>query len=408
VSKLNGERISDPIADDLKPALSPERVDRVWQSISAARAGGAARSRAPRVMRSPVFALAAAASVMVAGLVLVRELSDPVALPSAPVAPLMRADGRAIDVLAPSQAAVSLPLSDGSELWVDKDAVLAPLDVSDRSVVLHLVRGRTRFAVKPGGPRRWVIEAGDASVEVVGTRFTVERDSRGVQVRVEEGKVLVRSGALPDGLVRLAAGEQVRVPKSALATATGAASAPSGEAPPTQAAEIIDDTGLLEQAVPPSDQTPAPTPLPKRAAVQPPPPPAPAPDADALLAIADDARVARDYRSAIEALDRVIREHRNDTRAKLAAFTIGRIRDEQFHDLAGATLAYESALALGLSGSLAEDCYWRLLRVLDAQAQEGRVPRARVAQTAQQYLQLYPKGKYAEETRRHLEGEITP
>jgi len=405
VSKLDNERISDPIAKDLKPALSPERVDRLWQGISTARAGRVAPSRAPRMMRSPVFALAAAASVMVAGLVLVRELTEPAALPSSQAAPLKRADGRAIEVLAPSQAAVSLPLTDGSELWVDKGAVLAPLDVSDRSVVLHLVRGRTRFAVKPGGPRRWVIEAGDASVEVVGTRFSVERDSRGVQVRVEEGTVLVRSGALPDGLVRLVAGQHVHVPKATLAV-PAAALAPSGEAQAAPPVEIIEETALVAPTAPPSQPPSAP----KRVAAQPVPVPPPAPpplDADALLAIADDARVARDYRSAIEALERVIREHRGDTRAKLAAFTIGRIRDEQFHDLAGATLAYESALALGLSGSLAEDCYWRLLRVLDAQAAEGRVPRAHVAQAAQQYLQRYPKGRYAAEARRHLEGEAT-
>lgn len=398
MSNLDSERISDPIADDLRPALSPERVDRVWQDISASRSG------APRVVRSPVFALAVAASVMLAGFVLVRGLTEPAASPRGQVMPLKRADGRAIDVLAPSQAAVSLPLSDGSELWVDKGAVLAPLDVSDRSVVLHLVRGRTRFAVRPGGPRRWVIEAGDASIEVVGTRFSVERDNRGVQVRVEEGNVLVRSSALPDGLVRLAAGEQVRVPK-ATPPVTAAVPSPSSATPVTATTEIIEDTAPLELVAAPSQPAPAP----KRTATQrsQAPTAAPALDADALFAIADDARVGRDYRGAIEALDRVIREHRSDTRAKLAAFTIGRIRDEQFQDLAGASLAYESALALGLSGPLAEDCFWRLLRVLDAQAAQGRVPQARVAQTAQQYLQRYPKGKYAAEAGRHVEGGAT-
>jgi transmembrane sensor len=391
VSKLDSERIPDPIGDDLKPAFSPERIDRVWQDISAARSGRAVQGRESRVLRSPLFALAAAAGVMLAGFVLIRELTEPASTPSVQAAPLTRADGRALDALAPKQAALELPLSDGSQLWVDKGAVLAPLDISDRSVVLHLVRGRTRFLVKPGGPRRWVIEAGDASVEVVGTRFSVERDERGVSVQVEEGKVLVRSGALPDGLVRLAAGEHVRVPKAA------------------PAPEIIEDTTALEPvapAAPPSnDAQPPPAPAPKRAASQP--APAPAPDAAALFAIADDARVAGDYARAIEALEQVIREHRGDTRAKLAAFTIARIRDEQFHDLAGATLAYENALALGLDGSLAQDCYFRLLRVLDAQAVAGRIPRTRVAHTAQQYLQRYPKGKYAAEARKHLEVETT-
>ena len=45
-----------------------------------------------------------------------------------------------------------------------------------------------------------------------------------------------------------------------------------------------------------------------------------------------------------EVVERVSLEYSVDPRAKLAAFTIGRIRDEQFRDLAAAADSYEKAV----------------------------------------------------------------
>lgn len=410
-----GERISKPIADDLRPALSPERSAALWRRIAHARDAQAQR-RSPRVMRSPAFALGIAALVMIGGVLVVRELRapQPVARPSH--APLTRSDGRALEVIAPEAQAADVALSDGSRLWIAPGSVLVPLDVSDHSVVLHLVRGRSRFAVRPGGPRRWVVEAGLASVEVVGTRFSVEREPDAVVVRVEEGKVLVRGASLPDGVSRLTAGQTLRVPAAATTPA------PSGHEGRVHEGRVIDAAqgpgtdppvrreAALEPGAPSAPASPkAPGQASARgsaraAAVDPP----PALDADALFVIADDARMTRDYRGALAALERVIQQYGGDPRAKLAAFTIGRIRDEHLHDLAGATAAYEQALSLGLSGSLAEDCYSRLLRVLDLQAARGLISRQRVVGTAQQYLQRYPKGRYAADARGVLRAESAP
>jgi transmembrane sensor len=412
-SNFDDERIPDPIADDLQPAFSQERVDRLWRDIAARRQGNhqgeESVRRAPRGLRSPVMALAAAACVMIGGFALIRALqhdSEQARGPAAQAAPLTRSDGSALDAIMPAVETARVPLSDGSELWVDKGAVLAPLDVSERSVVLHLLRGRARFAVKPGGPRRWVVEAGAASVEVVGTRFTVDRAGSDVRVNVEEGKVLVRGAGLPDGVVRLSAGEQVLVPGKPQAVAVAAEEIAAEPVLPAPRIELEAEVEPVPPAEPAQPRA-APAPSPVKTVV----PAATArkmPDADVLFAIADEARIARDYQRALEALQRVVGEYSVDPRAKLAAFTIGRIRDEQFRDLAAAADSYEKALALGLSGSLAEDCYARLMRVLESQVREGRMPRSRLQETAEQYVQRYPKGRYAAEALRLLDAKVAP
>jgi transmembrane sensor len=220
--------------------------------------------------------------------------------------------------------------------------------------------------------------------------------------------VLVRGAALPDGVVRLGAGEQLRVPAKPQPVEVAAV----GVAPEDLSA--LEPRIELEAAIEPAPQPsealrPKLVPLPKPEPAAEPAATAPSmPDADILFAIADEARIARDYQRALEALQRVVREYGTDPRAKLAAFTVGRIRDEQFHDLAAAADSYEKALSLGLSGSLAEDCYARLMRVLEDQVREGRAPRSRVVQTAEQYVRRYPKGRYAAEARRLLEAKVAP
>jgi TolA-binding protein len=195
----------------------------------------------------------------------------------------------------------------------------------------------------------------------------------------------------------------------AVASDRGSVSVGIAEGPGMEPAAHPSEAPAAAQAVPAAAAPRAVAPGQARPAGVAPVVPKPQPlDADALFAIADDARLTRDYRGAISALERVIREYAADPRAKLAAFTIGRIRDEHLQDLAGATVAYEQALSLGLSGSLAEDCYSRLLRVLDLQAMKRLVARERVQQAAQQYLQRYPKGRYAAEARGFLEAKAAP
>jgi hypothetical protein len=109
-------------------------------------------------------------------------------------------------------APVAVPLSDGSRLTLQPGARLEVLENSGREFTTALRRGRTRFDVRPGGPRRWKVECGPVAVEVVGTQFTVERGTGTVTVEVEHGVVLVRGEGVPDHVRRLTAGERLVLP----------------------------------------------------------------------------------------------------------------------------------------------------------------------------------------------------
>ena len=61
-----------------------------------------------------------------------------------------------------------------------------------------------------------------ASVEVIGTRFSVERAEDLVRVRVERGVVLVRSTHLRDGVARVEAGEGLDIRPAEPVPAAGA------------------------------------------------------------------------------------------------------------------------------------------------------------------------------------------
>lgn len=72
--------------------------------------------------------------------------------------------------------------------------------------VLALDSGRLQVEVDPSGEeRKLAVVAGDVTVEVVGTLFTVERDGDRVAVEVTRGRVRVVS---PDGTRELGAGER--------------------------------------------------------------------------------------------------------------------------------------------------------------------------------------------------------
>src|SRR5262249_52884406 len=107
---------------------------------------------------------------------------------------------------------------------------------------VRLDAGGATFDVKPGGPRRWTVACGATRVEVVGTRFTVERAGAGVAVSVSRGVVLVRGPDVPNGVARLTAGERLSrppppsappPPPSAPPPPASASPAPADNAPPT-------------------------------------------------------------------------------------------------------------------------------------------------------------------------------
>jgi transmembrane sensor len=128
-----------------------------------------------------------------------------------PAQALQRADGFAIGPMDASEQAQTVRFSDASEIRLARGARLEPLQSSSSRFEVLLARGSAEFAVTPGGPRRWLVEAGAARVEVVGTVFRVERTNDRVVVSVSRGAVLVRGENVPGWVQKVSAGQRVEV-----------------------------------------------------------------------------------------------------------------------------------------------------------------------------------------------------
>lgn len=87
----------------------------------------------------------------------------------------------------------SVSLAEGSVLELNTDTQAAVAFFEDRRVVT-LTRGEVLFDVRPDAVRPFYVEAGPATVQVIGTRFNVRRGAQDVRVAVEQGVVQVRSG----------------------------------------------------------------------------------------------------------------------------------------------------------------------------------------------------------------------
>ena len=303
------------LAEHLESTADEERISSLWSEIRKRRDHAAAAPRRPSA-RSQVVAASAVAIAAAAGVAL--WLARPA--PPAPAPGELRLASAALpDVLEAPQA-------------VQAERVVS---LSDRSRIA--VAPGARLEVEPDGPRRWVIEAGLATVEVIGTVFIVEREEQGVRVSVERGVVLVRGERVPDRVQRLTRGQSLFVE---------AEPEPTSEAARRATAEVA---------------TPASTP-----------PPAARPDDRAgdragdrvgeWLARADDARRAGRPEAAVAALRRAMLEG-GDPRAALAAYTLGRIEQSQLGHPELAEHAVRRALALGLPDHLAEQAERRLAEI---------------------------------------------
>ena len=175
------------VGADIDPALTDRDVERLVE-------GARVRRRRRTVARVGLGAMAAGAAAIAAVVVMhgrppgLPGVSAPggVATPAvAAPAPLRLADG-----------SVATPLDQASALVVREDA--------PRRVAIDLARGRGHFDVAPRPERAFAVHAGDVTITVIGTVFTVERVADRIGVSVTRGKVLVDWGV---GSRRLAAGE---------------------------------------------------------------------------------------------------------------------------------------------------------------------------------------------------------
>ena len=256
---------------------------------------------------------------------------------------------------------VVTPAGGSSRFTVDDALIEAGSDTSvavatddSGGVTLSLARGTIDCDVAPRHGRPFRVIAGDVTVEVVGTRFTVARHPE-VQVDVAHGKVRVHAN---DRDVFVAAGE--RWPAM-----TETAQAPAVPAVPIEPI----------------------APLPQHPAAAPVPPPAPEPHASTHDAFVAAQRLeAHDWTQAARAYRTI--SHGGDRWAALALYSLAEL--DAAHDHAGDALAvlddYQRRFPSGASG---EDAAWLRVELLRSL---GRTGDARAAAAA--YLARYPSGTY--------------
>ena len=375
-------KLRAPLTQQLQARTDEATLQRIWGRIGARRAGS---RPAPRRTRPWAWALASAALLLALAVVAARWQAQRVSASAlASSGALTAHSGQALSVLGEARTSTH-ELSDGSVIALDPGSRLEVLENNSQTFVSVLRSGRGSFSVRPGGPRHWVVEAGLARVEVVGTRFSVARSARGVLVHVDHGIVLVRSKQLEDDVQRLTAGQELLIGPHApvppaelgLGSALPASAASRGSAVPQGSA--------VPPAPPESPESPAST------------RPSSAPTLDALLARATEQRRSGDFRGAEANLRQALAEHSAEPQAALAAFTLGKLLFDAQRRPAEAARAFARCLSLAPPNSLAEDAWFRLA---EAHAKSGNP--AGAAAAAREYRARFPAGRHALDVARWL------
>jgi transmembrane sensor len=385
-------RLEYPIKNQLREPVDEPTLRRIWDRIDG-RLPEAPRRRRRRALGA--LALAGAAAVALVG-VWRRDAG-----------PLRLGDGRALFAVDAPATGARLALSDGSTIELGGGARFEPLETTGSSFLAVLQRGSASFDVRPGGPRRWQIECGLATVEVVGTRFSCARAPGRLDVSVQRGAVVVRGERVVDRARRLVAGESLEVIE---APTTREIAGDEGAAPAREAGAAPDVTsavGETDEAARSSERDSW------RALARVGRPDAAFESLGAagvrretrrlgvadLLALADVARLSGHPADAVGPLARILSDFARDPQAPLAAFALGRLELDALDEPRAAARALERALALGVPRSLLEDVRARLV---EADTRAGDAPAARAA--AEAYLRQFPAGRH----RAEIEAGLSP
>ncbi|USI74774.1 FecR family protein [Sphingomonas morindae] len=138
-----------------------------------------------------------------------------------------------------------LPLDDGSVAVVNSGSRLVVAFRPERRAIA-LARGEAWFQVAHNRARPFVVRAGDAEIEAVGTAFDVRRDGDATEVTVTEGVVRITApGAAPR---LLAAGDQARIGADGVAIAALAPGASDRRLAWREGRIVLDDTSLAAAA----------------------------------------------------------------------------------------------------------------------------------------------------------------
>jgi transmembrane sensor len=366
-------------AEHVAPGWSPDREERVRNAVQATQRRRARRSRTLAVATAAM--LTGALAVFGYHTWSVRSAAKMAASAATTAAPLVR-------------------FEDGSVVTALGDtARVAPVEVRARAVGVRLEAGGARFSVAPNPERVFRVMARDVTVTVLGTVFTVAMEPAGVRVAVERGRVHV---AWPAGERDLAVGDSALVGDSTAAALapqgmqvlppspdTDDKAAPAADVHAPHAAASAAPTHSWRSLAEEGDYTRA---FAKLAAEG---PSAVRDDPEDLLLAADVARLGGHPEKAVNWLERVLSAHAGDSRAALAAFTLGRTLLDQLGRPREAAQAFARAERLDPKGTLSQDA---LAREVESWSRAGDSTLAR--ERAERYSTLYPKGRRLQAVRR--------
>jgi transmembrane sensor len=381
-----------PLKDHLIDPVDEAAIHRIAERIDV-------RLRGPRPRRLLPLALVgvtAVAAVIVAAWHIHRDAG-----------PLRFADGRELVAMDAGTTPGEIALSDGSRIRLSPGAHLEPLESSGTTFSAIVTQGRADFEVRPGGPRHWVIECGLATVEVIGTSFSCDREPGRLRLVVHHGAVLVRGERVPDRARRLLAGESLELAEvarrpttatddtfalPALPEPASASGSPATESSVDltkgeegrargrissarswrdlarrgrhgEAYSALGNEGLRRES--------------KHLGV------------NDLFALADVARLSGHPADAVVPLERILTDFASDARAPLAAFALGRLELDSLGQAHAAASAFHKAIDLGIPSGLREDVRARLV---EAYSRSGDVDAARRAADA--YVAEFPRGRH--------------
>lgn len=141
-----------------------------------------------------------------------------------------------------------LPLADGSIAAIDTDSELRIALAKDARRI-DLRRGQAWFQVAKDRQRPFIVDAGIAKVQAVGTAFSVKRTKGGVRIAVTEGRVAIWASNASGAVSILDAGEFASFPSDGTAPVTGSAPSAIERSLAWREGEIALEGETLDEAV---------------------------------------------------------------------------------------------------------------------------------------------------------------
>jgi transmembrane sensor len=341
------EARTGPLAEQIHHVVTEREVDEAWLRLDSALRP---ERRLPRwAPIAGLLGLAAAAAVVMA------------------MWPRAGQDGTVLEpgaTIATGQLPLTGRLQEGSTIEADAVSAGEVEFASASEVRVRLDRGTFRFDVAKKPTRRFLVMAGRIEVRVVGTTFTVRRETS-ASVRVERGVVEVwvegtQRAVLTAGQswdeAPLASAASERAPEPVVVEPAPVEPAPvetvESEPRPTRAVRPVRRTS--PRAAAPS----APEPLPSSIT------PVTLPDdPSTLFKVALDARRAGRASEAAQALQQFVARFPDDSRAGLALFELGRLEMDQLRSPSRAIDSLARSVAKAPSGAFVEDALARITRL---------------------------------------------